>query len=508
MSDLPLKNRLLGLETEYGILVEGKDPSHLVEESAALVRSYDGVYAAPWDYSLEDPRRDARGFRVRTLAVNPVDLRYEAARPTCMSENEARSDRVLPNGARLYNDHGHPEYSTPECASVVDLVAHDRAGERIVLRCAQAYQQHTGARVTIFKNNTDYHGMSYGCHEDYLVSRELPFTALQTGLMPFLVTRQVFAGAGKVGVEATGRRTPHCLFQLSQRADFFTEEASVDTLHRRPILNTRDEPHADPALYRRLHVIAGDSNMMEYATALKVGTTSLVLSILEELWLPPFEVAEPVEAIKRISRDETLRWPVLMRGGAKVSAVDVQRAYLNRAIESLSGRDDETDWVLAEWANTLDALASDPLSLADRLDWAAKRTLLQHLLQEEGKQVDLAFLQGVELQYHNIAPDQGLYAALEQSDRVVRVVSDDDIERAITQPPPNTRAYLRGTCVARFPQLVQSVTWSRISLCHEGGAVIVDMSGMVDGTVADVNKRIADATTIRDIVRAIERKEQ
>ena len=211
-----------------------------------------------------------------------------------------RSDRVLINGARLYNDHGHPEYATPECLSLRELVAHERAGERIVLECARAHAERLGVPVRIYKNNTDFHGMSYGSHESYLFAREVPFERLQTGLIPFLVTRQIYAGAGKVGIEPP--ETGGALFQLSQRADFCAEEASVDTLYRRPILNTRDEPHADPRRHRRLHIICGDANLSPFALWLKVGATALVLSLLEKGWQPPFALRKPVDAIKHSQR--------------------------------------------------------------------------------------------------------------------------------------------------------------------------------------------------------------
>jgi len=271
-------SRLFGIETEYGIWTSGRDTADLMEEARAVVRAYTGASAGPWDYRPEDPRRDMRGFKVDHLNSNPTDAQYDRPGGPTMSMAEQRNDRVLVNGARLYNDHGHPEYATPECRRLRDLVAHDKAGERIVLAAAQALsatrrpasrgrpgedeERPFNGEVSIYKNNTDFHGMSYGCHEGYLVPREVPFEALFRGVLPFFVTRQIFAGAGKVGVETSGPFAEQCQFQLSQRADFFTEEASVDTLHRRPIVNTRDEPHADPRKYRRFHVIVGDANMV------------------------------------------------------------------------------------------------------------------------------------------------------------------------------------------------------------------------------------------------------
>lgn len=499
-----LLKRLLGLETEYGLMVEGEDPSGLPEAAAEIVRSYDGPSAASWDYRLEDPRNDARGFRAASLAVNPADLKYDRMRQKRTPQVDLQADRILPNGARLYNDHGHPEYSTPECSSIADLVAHDKAGERIVFRCAQAYSRRTGRRVWIYKNNTDYHGMSYGCHEDYLVPRAVPFDKLIAGLLPFLVTRQIYAGAGKVGIEADSRTHDGISFQLSQRADFFTEVASVDTLHKRPIINTRDEPHASPDRYRRLHVICGDANLMEFATALKVGTTSVVLSLIEHGWLPPFELADPVRSIKLISRDQTLRWEVELRGRRHSSALEVQNVYLEAARERFAGASAETDWVLAAWDEVLRTLEKDPLVLCDRLDWPAKRRMMAEFLEDSGLPGDMGTLQAFDLEYHNLDPEAGLYRALEQSGAARRVASDADVLRAADCPPADTRAFLRGLCITRFGDAVRSVTWSRVNLDVSGTTVLLDMSDMVDGSVAAVNAQAARAANLDEFLSAVD----
>ncbi|MGQ9524197.1 MAG: proteasome accessory factor PafA2 family protein [Armatimonadota bacterium] len=496
-----LLKRIMGLETEYGLMVEGEDPSGLPDAAAEIVRSYEGPSANSWDYRCEDPRRDARGFRAASLAVNPEDLKYDQMRPKRVPHADLLANRVLPNGARLYNDHGHPEYSTPECASVADLVAHDKAGERIVFLCAQAYSSRMGRRVLLYKNNTDYHGMSYGCHEDYLVPREVPFDRILAALLPFLVTRQIYTGAGKVGIEQSSSSHDGIPLQLSQRADFFTEVASIDTLHRRPIINTRDEPHATPERYRRLHVICGDANMMEFATALKVGTTSLVLSLIEDGWLPPFELADPVHSIKAISRDQTLKWEVQLTGRRHTSALEVQNAYLESAQSHLAGASAETDWLLDAWRAVLEGLGKDPMSLRDRLDWPAKRHMIAEFLSSVDAFGDLHTLQALDLEYHNLDPGAGLFRAVEKG--VYRVVSDDDILTAMRQPPSDTRAYLRGLCVTRFGSLVRSVTWSRLSLDVHGGIVVLDMSDMVDGRTAVTNTAAARATSLSEFLSAV-----
>ncbi|HTE18630.1 MAG TPA: proteasome accessory factor PafA2 family protein, partial [Armatimonadota bacterium] len=370
MTDLNPTARLFGIETEYGILVEGKGAQDLMDESRLLVQAYPGPWAGPWDYRAENPRRDMRGFQVDHLNYDHQDARYDRPGATShMSGEEQRSDRALVNGARLYNDHGHPEYSTPECRTLRDLVAHDRAGERVVLECARLRTEQTGREVRLFKNNSDFHGMTYGCHEGYLCSRSVPFESLLHGMLPFLVTRILYAGAGKTGVETGGPFAKECPYQISQRADFFTEIASVDTLAKRPIFNTRDEAHADPRRHRRLHVICGDANLSEFATALKVGTTSLVLSLLEAGWEPLFRLKNPVDAIKIVSRDPSFRWILELEDGRTMRATDIQRIYLRDAQKLLAGGDPDTDWTLREWEQVLNDLETDIYRAEDRLDW-------------------------------------------------------------------------------------------------------------------------------------------
>ena len=308
-------HRLYGIETEYGIVVDGLSANDWIAESIAVVRSHAGKAATGWNYRGEDPRRDMRGFTVDRLSTNPDDAKFDVpGAAQFASREEERSDRILANGARLYNDHGHPEYATPECSNLRDLVAHDKAGERILLAAAAKRSTQRGAPVTLYKNNTDYHGSSYGTHEAYLMRRDTPTDDVIRGLLPFFASRQLYAGSGKCGIENDRSKSPEGVFQLSQRADFFTVEASVDTLHNRPIVNTRDEPHATPRRYRRLHVICGDANMSEYATALKVGTTSLVLRLLEDGLTPTIKLTDPVYAAKQISRDVSMKVAVERSG--------------------------------------------------------------------------------------------------------------------------------------------------------------------------------------------------
>ena len=490
---------LFGIETEYGIAVEGKGAGDLVAESRAVVRAYAGKVACPWYYKGEDPRNDMRGFHVDRLNYDPEDAKLDVPDQKPLPVEEERADRVLGNGARLYNDHGHPEYSTPECASLLDLVAHDKAGERIVLACAKARSEQAGVgQVQIFKNNTDFHGSSYGTHENYLIQRETPFPQLLSGLLPFFATRILYVGAGKMGIEPKGDSG---VYQISQRADFFTEEASVDTLHRRPLVNTRDEPHADPRQWRRLHVICGDANMSEYATALKIGTTYLVTSLLEQGWQPWVKLKSPADAIKQISRDQSYRWVVEADSGS-ISAVDIQRVYLAAAKEKLSGRGTDTDWTLREWERTLDALESDPLSLGDRLDWVAKRSLLADYLEAEGVGWNDEALPSYDLAYSNVDPDEGLYYALEQAGEMVRLTTDAAIDAAMSQAPANTRAAIRGALVGKFADSIGVLGWNRVVLRTEAESWMVDLDDyLTPASVLGVMADIQAADSLEDFLR-------
>ena len=377
--------RLFGIETEYGITRDDLEVVDPVVESMELVRAHlAGSFEKTWDYSGEDPHEDARGFRVAGLQQDQEEEEFakvDAHRP--FSFHEMKSDLVLPNGARFYNDHTHPEYSTPECRTLRDLVTYDRAGERTLHQAAQR-RNHTlgGPHVQLYKNNTDFHGHSYGCHDNYLVSRSIPFTALVTGLLPFLVSRQLVSGAGKVGIETQEGGFKAGRYQLSQRADFMETELSVDTMHNRPILNTRDEPHADRTKYRRLHLIIGDANMCEYATALKVGTTQLVLDLIERGAAPLCELENPVEAVKKFSCDTDLKAVVRRKGGGTISGLELQEAYWSAANKVLRDKDEDADWTLREWELTLNLLSRDRLQLVGRLDWVTKLWLLETFAQE------------------------------------------------------------------------------------------------------------------------------
>jgi proteasome accessory factor A len=493
-------NSLFGIETEYGLTVENTDTAGLVSASRDVVKAYAGRFAGPWNYRSEDPRNDQRGFHVEKLSHDPVDAQFDRPGERAANPQEDRADRVLPNGARLYNDHGHPEYSTPECSDLRSLVAHDKAGERIVLDCARKYFEQTGKRVEIFKNNTDFHGASYGTHESFLLRRGVDWERVTRNLAPFLATRIIYAGAGKVGTEEKGSDAK---YQLSQRADFFSVLQSVDTLHNRPLVNTRDEPHGDARRFRRLHVIAGDANMSEYSTALRVGATNLVANLIESGWDSPAPLRDPVRAIKQISRDSSYKWIVESAEGDTISAVDVQRVYLRGVREMVEREGAESSasaqWILEEWESTLDALARDPFELADRVDWVAKKSLLDDFVESEGLDWtrDQQFLQSLDLQFHNVDPDEGLYYGLAQAGAVQVLVSDEEIETARVQAPP-TRACLRGALVEKFAPSIRAISWGAV-LFEDGGERFAlylpeDMSAC-----EDVRRSLENASSVRQV---------
>ncbi|MBI3595423.1 MAG: proteasome accessory factor PafA2 family protein, partial [Nitrospirae bacterium] len=437
-----------------------------VLESMELVRAYlNKPFRQEWDYSVEDPRQDARGFRAQTLAQDDEESAFEKAdRKRPFSFHEMKSDLALTNGARFYNDHTHPEYSTPECRSLKDLIIHDKAGERILQECANRRNAVLGGpHVQLYKNNTDFHGHSYGCHDNYLLPRSIPFHEISLGLIPFLVTRQIFAGAGKIGIE-NGSDLTRGHFQLSQRADFFEVEQSVDTMDRRPILNTRDEPHADPSQFRRLHQILGDSNLSETSTALKVGTTWLILRLIEAGALPKKgAVDQPVATLREVSLDPTCKKPIRLVDGQNLNPIDHQRIYLEASIQAFGKENDpDTQWILKNWEEVLNDLEKDPLLLTNRLDWVAKKWLMETFVESEGCKLDDARLIAIDLEYHNMSPDRGLFIAMEMNGSMNRLSSDPKIKEAIYTPPTDTRAAIRGLCVDRFHDKIHRIQWERI----------------------------------------------
>ena len=390
----------------------------------------------------------------------------------------ARNGNVfLENGGRLYLDSGfHPEYATPEADQVSDLVAHDKAGERIVadllLRARRLFREEDfTASVLAFKNNTDTVGNSYGCHENYLARRDVAFECLAAGLIPFLVTRQVFAGAGKVLQTIGGSQ-----FCLSQRAQHICQEVSGGTTSARAIINTRDETLADPHRYRRLHLILGDSNMSEVATYLKVGTTALVIDMIEDGCLNgDYALHGSVAALRTISRDPTLRASVTLKDGRVLTALEIQSEYLERAIryaQSSGSSDPERRDILARWTRAIERLEHEPLLLDREVDWAIKLRWMTRLMDRSGVSWNDPRVALLDLQYHDMRPDRSVYQHLASLGMVERITNDTAVERAMTTPPQTTRARLRGECIRRLRLSGKEyrVDWGSLKVFGEGAS--------------------------------------
>jgi proteasome accessory factor PafA2 len=516
--------RVMGIETEYGIVQPGRPQanpmllsSHVVAAYAALAASTSvgSTLRARWDYSDEDPLADARGFRLERGSAHPSlltdDPEHPApAGPTGPTPDDAAGraapswgaatdghtdldastvDRpmvedyddpgaattILTNGARLYVDHAHPEYSSPEVTNPRDAVLWDKAGEQVMLAAVRSLGANPAMPdVVLYKNNVDGKGASYGTHENYLVDRSVPFADLVTFLTPFLVTRQVFTGAGRVGLGQAGQRTG---FQLSQRADYIEAEVGLETTLRRPIVNTRDEPHADRARWRRLHLIIGDATLLEVATYLRLGTTSLVLWLIETGATRPevleplaaLRLADPVEAVHAVSRDLSLAAPLTMADGSTMTALEIQRVYLDAVRAALpdagtGSGDEDTGDVVGRWASVLGRLGTDPMSCAREVEWVAKLRVLDGMRTRDHLQWDSPRLAAMDIQWSDVRPERGLYHRLAAAGAVELLVDPEDVDRAMHRPPHDTRAYFRGTVVRQFPGEVRAASWDSVVL--------------------------------------------
>jgi Pup amidohydrolase len=449
--------KVCGIETEYGVTLRGVADPNPVLASSMLINGYVEHHKVGWDFEDESPGRDARGFA------------REGAMPPEIETHLVNT--VLTNGARYYVDHAHPEYSTPECADALELVCADKAGERILARSMLAARRLTdpGQEIVVYKNNSDGKGNSYGTHENYLVDRAVPFAALVRNLLPWFVSRQVFTGAGKVGSENGAGAVD---YQISQRADFFEEEVGLETTLKRPIVNTRDEPHADPQQYRRLHVIAGDANLCEVATFLKVGTTAIVLAMIEDGFIAKdLSIVGPVAAVRTVSHDPTCRATVELLDGGRITAVELQWEFLRLAQKyadetglDACGGDDVGGMVLSRWESVLGDLERDPMTLDGQLDWVTKLSLFGAYMDRDGLEWSDPKLSLLDLQYHDVRPDRSLYEKLVRAGKVERLVEEHDVHQAMTVPPSSTRAYFRGECLARWPDSVVAANWDSVIL--------------------------------------------
>jgi Pup amidohydrolase len=499
--------RIMGTEIEYGISVPGDPTANPVLTSTQVVLAYAAAAELPrarrarWDYEVESPLRDARGFDLGAPGVPHSDPELD---------DLGAANVILTNGARLYVDHAHPEFSTPEVTNARDAVIWDKAGERVMEEAAlRAATVPGNPPVQLYKNNVDGKGASYGSHENYLMQRSTPFTAVIAGLTPFFVSRQVVTGAGRVGIGATGEEAG---FQLAQRADYIEVEVGLETTLKRGIINTRDEPHADADKYRRLHVIIGDANMAETSTYLKLGSTALVLDLVESgQRFEDLRLAEPVRAVHQISRDPTLKTVVELVDGRKVTGLDIQRAYFERAAAHVARTmGDDVDPITADvlhtWGEVLDALARDPAECADRLDWPAKLRLLEGYRARDGLNWSSPRLHLVDLQYSDVRLGKGLYNRLVARGSMRRLVDEEEVRAAMTKPPADTRAFFRGSCLERYPSEVAAASWDSVifDLGRESLVRIPTLEPL-RGTRAHVGELLAASRTAQELVEALTR---
>ncbi|WP_375425247.1 depupylase/deamidase Dop [uncultured Friedmanniella sp.] len=515
----------MGVETEYGIsalppraaMTAVEEDLHPMQLSNHVVKAYGshgqgsgaggqtaGAPSAGWDYETETPLRDIRGYEVARGNAHPDQL---------TDSDLGMANLILTNGARLYVDHAHPEYSGPEVTSALDVVRFDKAGDEVMAIAARRASESLGRSVRLYKNNTDGKGASYGTHENYLLARATPFDRVVTQFTAFLVSRQVVTGAGRVGI---GQASQQAGFQISQRADFFEAEVGLETTLNRPIINTRDEPHADASRHRRLHVITGDANLAETSTYLKVGTASWVLRVIEagELGLD-LRLDTPVAAMRAVSHDLGCRALLTLADGRRMSAVDLQEAYLGACLAHLDRVGGELDEpaaaeakdVLGRWQDCLDTLRTDPFSLADQLDWVAKLKLMESYRSRDGLGWDAPKLALIDLQYADVDPRRSLYAALVAKGLLRRLVGPAEIERARTSPPEDTRAYFRGRMMDKFGSAVVAASWDSVIFDVPGRAALqrVPLLDPLRGTRQQVGAMIDGCSDVTELFAALGR---
>ena len=447
--------QILGTETEFGIIARSSAYPDPVENSLRLISHCPRLPAptALWDYENENPFVDARGFEVDG----------EPERPGTAYNRQL--NKILPNGGRLYVDGAHPEYSTPECSNPREIVAYERAGDHLVAECLEHLndsQSHD--EFLVYRNNSDGKGNGFGYHENYLISRRVPFEYIAHVLLPFFVSRPIICGAGKVGAENGTDPVP---YQISQRADFLESVFDLNTMVNRPIINTRDEPHTLPAHFRRVHVIVGDANMSEISTFLKIGTTAIIMDMLEQDGkFPSIELADPLSATQQVSRDLTIKTSLRLQNGTHTTALQIQQAYLNAAHDFYTTRElpPIIKDVLVCWESILQRLELDPSALHRELDWVAKKTMIESYIDRKGCSWQDPRISMMDLQYHDIRPTKGLYYTLERAGKIERLTHDEEVQRALQRAPIHTRAFFRGACLQHFPQQVYGMSWTSVLL--------------------------------------------
>lgn len=497
--------RIMGTETEYGVIAPGSGltPTQL---SAAVVTAMGEALeqlgsasaAAPWDYLHERPLDDARGFSMRRADAHESQLTHEGTSVAAGATAKGGSGRilmnsVLGNGARFYVDHAHPEYSSPETTNSHDAAVWDQAGDRLASAAARIASGRIGHEILLHKNNVDGKGASYGTHENYLTPRALPFDALVSGLLPFFATRHIVCGSGRVGLGQFGEKPG---FQVSQRADYFEQRVGLETTLRRPLVNTRDEPHAQHSRFRRLHVIVGDANCWGVSARLRLGATNWVLRLIEAGRCPRVELADPVAAVKIFSHDPALQVQVPTIDGQRVSGLDIQESYLEAA-EAYASCDAEAAGaereVLPLWRRVIDALRAND-TVADRLvEWRGKYALLRAYAARGGLDIEdpdaweADQLKLIDLQWSDMREGKGLAWALERAGKAEIVLTEADIVTAMTTPPANTRAWARGQAVTTFGSQLNAASWESLTFETNGRIERIDMPVPWAGTREEVS---------------------
>ncbi len=514
--------KIVGIEQEYAIKVANAADLSVFHASCALVDAYarktglrEPKTRMVWDYGHETPFQDIRGRLFKKATGQEI----------MSAEDNRRINVSLANGARLYTDHAHPEYSTPECVSALDAVAADKAGELVLRQAMEIVHKNLyPTRISLFKNNTDQQGHSYGCHENYLVDADAHQRFIAgdgrkavSVLAPFLVTRIVFAGAGKVGHENGNPLKPQ--YQLSQRADFMENVFGLETTYARPLINTREEHHADDKRFRRLHLIVGDANMCEFASFLKIGSAQLVLAMLEDDFIgDDFALKNPVKAMKIASAD--FNAPLELENGRSMNAVEMQREFLNRAVEFCEKMDEKTvpdaGKILECWEEALDGveemelsedldIEDDPFDMVQKLDWALKLWVVNRARTGGKMKWDDPRIKVLDLKYHNIDETDGIFYHLQKQGVAERLLADADIERRMHNPPDDTRAFFRGKCIEKFPEEINIVNWEVVGFDQGDVYRMIPLPNPLKGTRERFESIFENCRNAADLIAAVAR---
>ena len=491
--------KVLGIETEFG--VAGGPELDPIVASSIIVNAYaqQGRTRINWDFEGETPDLDARGLPGLTSFAPIVETHL--------------ANTVLTNGARLYVDHAHPEYSSPECRTPLEATLYDAAGEEVLRRALVAANESLDPldAITIYKNNSDGKGNSYGTHENYLVSRQVDFGDVIRSMVPHFVSRQIVTGAGKVGAETEDALAHAPAYQLSQRAEFFEEVVGLETTLKRPIINTRDEPHSDAERFRRLHVIIGDANMSQVATLVKLGSTALLLAVLEDrgAGVFPSMPKHPVRAVRAYALDTTMAVGEECEDGTIRTAWDYQdqlwhlaQRYADYYDTSAVAPADQVAQILTQWRELIDGVRDNPDTVADRVDWVAKLRVLRGYQDRYNLSAVDAKLRAIDLQYHDLRPERSLARRV----GLQKLFPDDDVLAAVHDPPTTTRAYFRGRCVDKFPEQIVAANWDSVVFdLGEGPLQRVPMMDPLRGTAALTQNLLETSRTVNELLEGLDR---